>query len=49
MSDRDRALFYLGGLVAVFVLAYFLGSALAPAVLDQPSPPQPSMSRMPHG
>jgi|GEM_PF-4684170 hypothetical protein len=33
MSDRERVLYYLGGLVAAFVLAWFLGAALAP-VLD---------------
>lgn len=32
MTDRERALYFLGGLVAVFVLAYFLGSVLGPAL-----------------
>jgi hypothetical protein len=50
MSDRERILYYLGGLVAAFVLAWFLGAALAP-VLDvgpgnEPSHDHGTMSGM---
>lgn len=39
MSDRERILYYLGGLVAAFVLAYLAGTVAAPALdLDRPAP-----------
>jgi len=50
MSDRERVLYYLGGLVAAFVLAWFLGAALAPvldvAPGDHASPDHGTMSGM---
>ncbi|MCB0906342.1 MAG: hypothetical protein KDB63_04395 [Nocardioidaceae bacterium] len=49
MSDRERILYYLGGLVAAFVLAWFVGAALAPVLglgSDHPSPGHAPMSEM---
>ncbi|MFN8193100.1 MAG: hypothetical protein U0R80_02345 [Nocardioidaceae bacterium] len=41
MTDRERALYYLGGLVAAFVLAFLAGSWLGPTLdlgrYDRPS------------
>lgn len=32
LGDGERALYYLGGLVAAFVLAYFAGTVVGPAL-----------------
>lgn len=44
MSDATRAAYFLAGLVAVFVLAYFVGTLLGPAVVDEPAPSEHTMS-----
>ena len=41
MSDRDRALAYLAGLVAVFVLAVLVGRVVGPAPQEPPSEHDP--------
>lgn len=47
MSNGERALYYLGGLVAVFVLAYFLGTAIGPALGVSPDRPATEHSEHP--
>ena len=44
MSDRDRVLAYLTGLVAIFVLAWALGSLWSPDV-SEPDRHQPDHSQ----
>lgn len=43
MSDRERIGFFLAGLVAVFVIAFFAGRVAGPTLgIDEPAPEHPA-------